>query len=162
MPCLAHSIAVYPFTGDLQLVATIICCLGACPILREVLQSHMESSIDRYLVEYAELLYSWGLHATRLEVLKHIPGYMDSAAEGNPCLWELHLHFPEAEAVPKDAMATRGLCGYCQLPVDGVHMLCMKCLHGGHASHMSAWFAEHTECPTGCGCICEMQLSSKR
>ncbi|XP_064455610.1 GATOR2 complex protein MIOS-like [Ornithodoros turicata] len=32
---------------------------------------------------------------------------------------------------------------------------CQTCRHGGHASHISGWFKEHTECPvTGCSCKC--------
>ncbi|XP_056008065.1 GATOR complex protein MIOS-like isoform X2 [Ostrea edulis] len=32
---------------------------------------------------------------------------------------------------------------------------CQSCRHGGHASHLWEWFAEHSECPvTGCQCKC--------
>ncbi|XP_075236939.1 GATOR complex protein mio isoform X2 [Lycorma delicatula] len=32
---------------------------------------------------------------------------------------------------------------------------CQTCRHGGHASHMSQWFREHSECPvTACSCRC--------
>jgi Zinc-ribbon, C4HC2 type len=29
-----------------------------------------------------------------------------------------------------------------------------RCGHGGHMSHLKAWFLKHKECPTGCGCQC--------
>ena len=30
-----------------------------------------------------------------------------------------------------------------------------ECKHGGHASHMEAWFAEHAVCPVAdCNCSC--------
>ncbi|XP_060561622.1 GATOR complex protein MIOS-like [Ruditapes philippinarum] len=32
---------------------------------------------------------------------------------------------------------------------------CQTCRHGGHSSHVTDWFQEHTECPvTGCQCKC--------
>ena len=30
---------------------------------------------------------------------------------------------------------------------------CQTCRHGGHASHMTEWFKEHTECPVN-SCVC--------
>ena len=32
---------------------------------------------------------------------------------------------------------------------------CQTCRHGGHAEHITDWFAEHPDCPiSGCGCKC--------
>ena len=32
---------------------------------------------------------------------------------------------------------------------------CQTCRHGGHAEHITNWFAEHPDCPiSGCGCKC--------
>lgn len=32
---------------------------------------------------------------------------------------------------------------------------CQTCRHGGHSSHITDWFNEHTRCPvTGCECKC--------
>lgn len=32
---------------------------------------------------------------------------------------------------------------------------CQSCRHGGHSSHITSWFSDHTECPvTGCPCKC--------
>ena len=50
-------------------------------------------------------------------------------------------------------------CCVCQLPVRGLASACEKCLHGGHWSHLRAWFrdgmgAEEVTCPAGCGCKC--------
>ncbi|ELU15458.1 hypothetical protein CAPTEDRAFT_157856 [Capitella teleta] len=34
---------------------------------------------------------------------------------------------------------------------------CQTCRHGGHASHMTQWFSEQSECPvTGCTCKCTL------
>ena len=46
-------------------------------------------------------------------------------------------------------------CSVCQLPVRGLASACEKCLHGGHLSHLRAWFRDGAAtCPTGCGCKC--------
>lgn len=37
-----------------------------------------------------------------------------------------------------------------QLTVTGVYVWCQGCGHGGHMSHMQAWFGKHSFCPTGC------------
>ncbi|XP_041365811.1 GATOR complex protein MIOS-like [Gigantopelta aegis] len=32
---------------------------------------------------------------------------------------------------------------------------CQTCRHGGHSSHITQWFSQHSECPvTGCACKC--------
>ena len=39
--------------------------------------------------------------------------------------------------------------------IDDWFTWCQSCRHGGHASHLLEWFAEHSECPvTGCNCKC--------
>ncbi|XP_078320421.1 GATOR2 complex protein MIOS-B-like isoform X1 [Crassostrea virginica] len=39
--------------------------------------------------------------------------------------------------------------------IDDWFTWCQSCRHGGHASHLWEWFAEHSECPvTGCNCKC--------
>jgi len=45
-------------------------------------------------------------------------------------------------------------CSICRLPVRGLLRVCRNCNHGGHYQHMTAWFKETDECPTGCGCLC--------
>ena len=40
------------------------------------------------------------------------------------------------------------------LSLAGASSFCLACGHGGHSSHMMAWFQGHDVCPTGCGCKC--------
>ncbi|CAK9302039.1 unnamed protein product [Gordionus sp. m RMFG-2023] len=46
-------------------------------------------------------------------------------------------------------------CSICHLPVKGLYLSCIGCLHGGHLEHLSNWFHNHNFCPTGCGHMCE-------
>jgi len=45
-------------------------------------------------------------------------------------------------------------CSICDIAVKGLFTVCNKCHHGGHLGHMTIWFSEHDQCPTGCGCTC--------
>ena len=53
---------------------------------------------------------------------------------------------------------TLGLCAVCQLPVRGVWVWCQGCGHGGHLSHMHAWFQAQSLCPTGCLHVCTLAV----
>lgn len=45
-------------------------------------------------------------------------------------------------------------CSLCDNAVQGLFTACDYCGHGGHMAHMMLWFANNSECPTGCGCSC--------
>lgn len=47
------------------------------------------------------------------------------------------------------------VCALCHLPVKGHYIWCQGCCHGGHYNHLTQWFLNHKECPTGCGHLCE-------
>ncbi len=42
-------------------------------------------------------------------------------------------------------------CSLCRQPVNGLFVWCPGCSHGGHLTHVHAWFSTHDICPTGCG-----------
>ncbi|XP_046677873.1 GATOR complex protein MIOS-B-like [Homalodisca vitripennis] len=48
-------------------------------------------------------------------------------------------------------------------PFNSWYTWCQTCRHGGHASHITQWFREHSECPvTACSCRClSLDTSSK-
>ncbi|XP_054286757.1 GATOR complex protein MIOS [Macrosteles quadrilineatus] len=48
-------------------------------------------------------------------------------------------------------------------PLSSWYTWCQTCRHGGHASHITQWFREHSECPvTACTCRClSLDTSSK-
>lgn len=51
-------------------------------------------------------------------------------------------------------------CSICQQPVQHMAAYCPDCGHGGHTNHLSLWFESHTECATGCGCLCAVIIST--
>ena len=51
-------------------------------------------------------------------------------------------------------MHAASVCAVCEGAVRGVYVACPGCGHGGHLDHMTAWFARHTQCPSGCGHRC--------
>ena len=53
-----------------------------------------------------------------------------------------------------DGSARSIYCSLCEQPVRGAALFCMRCEHATHWTHGQLWFAEHTECATGCGCAC--------
>ncbi len=42
-------------------------------------------------------------------------------------------------------------CSLCRQPVNGLFVWCPGCSHGGHLTHVHAWFSTHDVCPRGCG-----------
>ena len=52
-------------------------------------------------------------------------------------------------------------CAICHLSVRGLSTYCLQCGHGGHMSHVQAWFdGGEKECATGCGCMCSQEQMS--
>ena len=45
----------------------------------------------------------------------------------------------------------------CNTAVRGLYVWCQGCGHGGHLEHLRGWFANHTECPAGCGHQCQLR-----
>ena len=48
-------------------------------------------------------------------------------------------------------------CAVCNTAVRGLYVWCQGCGHGGHLEHLRGWFANHTECPAGCGHQCQLR-----
>lgn len=81
---------------------------------------------------FAEHLYAWEMYVERNEYLK---------------LFEKN----------QGAYMTKQFikCHICRVRCKGISMTCSKCMHGGHAMHITQWFEQFEHCPSGCGCRCE-------
>ncbi|XP_055010272.1 GATOR complex protein WDR59 isoform X2 [Boleophthalmus pectinirostris] len=112
---------------------------------------------DEFKKCYGEILHRWGLREKRADVLKFASCppephrgiefgvyccHCRSQARGTQCAVCKRLTFQ---------------CAVCHVAVRGSSNFCLSCGHGGHTSHMLAWFRSQDECPAGCGCYCLLQ-----
>lgn len=110
---------------------------------------------DEYKRAYAEILHRWYLLDARAQVMKYISGSQETHRG-----LEFRIECPTCEStVQQDAYCSTCKkpclkCVLCHIPVKGSANFCIVCGHGGHSSHMEAWFKKESVCPTGCGCHC--------
>jgi hypothetical protein len=175
----SNLLGYYEALGDVQMLATIFCVLsGGHRGTRSKTQPYLlpqgleeSAKYDAYIKKYAELLYSWGLLSIRAELNKHLLR-IPTRREGEQSMEEK----TETGRIPgiavvfkcpqcgRDADFNTNMCRTCQdfafrcsicdNAVRGLFTVCDICNHGGHVGHMKSWFANHVECPTGCGCNC--------
>ena len=135
-----------------------------------LLPQSREKLHDTYIIRYAELLYSWGLLNTRVELNKHLRRKyeqnefkLQSSEEGKEGGFDLGVAItcPTCHnAVNSRTNYCRSCrdfafrCSICDTAVRGLFTFCETCKHGGHLSHMVTWFSKNSFCPTGCGCQC--------
>ncbi|XP_075212964.1 WD repeat domain 59 [Lycorma delicatula] len=110
---------------------------------------------DEYKRAYAEILHRWHLLDARAQIMK----YISSNQETHKGL-EFRIECLSCEStVQQDAYCSTCKkpclrCVVCHIPVKGSANFCIACGHGGHSTHMEAWFKKENVCPTGCGCHC--------
>jgi len=46
------------------------------------------------------------------------------------------------------------VCDVCQIKIRGLHLICLKCSHGGHIDHIVEWFKINQYCPKCRKCTC--------
>ena len=116
-------------------------------------ESEEMSGVDGDLIKlnYASILYNWRLLNQRAEVLKTVANVPKQLVPER-----LSTVFEPATRPPDQYWE----CVVCRLPVKTLWSFCLLCSHGGHSSHLKAWFTSSVdgqlmrECPTGCGCLC--------
>ncbi|XP_021927704.1 GATOR complex protein WDR59-like isoform X3 [Zootermopsis nevadensis] len=126
----------------------------------KILEEKNSHLYDTYKKAYSEILHRWNLLDARAQVLKYMTTppeihrgvefysecqYCNSKVRGAGCLVCKRLIFQ---------------CSICNLSVRGLSKFCMVCGHGGHSDHMISWFETESECPTGCGCSCTVEMAS--
>ncbi|ELT94839.1 hypothetical protein CAPTEDRAFT_124558 [Capitella teleta] len=119
-----------------------------------MLDSAASQQYDHYKRVYADLLFRWGLLNHRALILKYV-GPPTDFHKGLECKAQCQHCTHDS----KDVQCVRCnkyvlQCSICHITVKGASSFCLLCGHGGHSSHMIAWFREHSLCPTGCGCSC--------
>jgi hypothetical protein len=138
---------------------------------------------DAVRFEYAEYLYSIGNLTRRNEVMKFVhsappefPSFTPSAESpvldfsGSDAL-AMQSQFAKNSIFSTDLRFVRASnsrsessvalhCSVCRCLVPGLSTFCESCNHGGHASHINAWFLQSPYCPTGCGCRCNDHITT--
>lgn len=171
----------YEARHDVQMLASMFCVLKdrhrqspAGDNHTCLLPKSREKVYDTYIIRYGEILYSWGLLNTRVELNKHLQQRQNEYDKLSFLLEEekkeeasnLGVAFscPKCNSIVDQNsnycstctdFAFR--CSICDVPVRGLFTYCEICKHGGHLRHLVDWFATNSFCPTGCGCQCKFR-----
>jgi len=171
----------YEKQGDVQMLASISCVLCCKPEIESkskgtLLPGTNEERYDSYIRQYANLLYCWGLLTIRTELKKHLvrrlPGNegalvvpVDHGIDNEAPLPGVdfaimcptcHIEADKETNVCPSCHEFAFRCSVCTNAVRGLFTICLICGHGGHVDHVMPWFESHSQCPTGCGCVCLM------
>ena len=160
----------YEAKGDVQMLATMVCVLSGGQRQKvstgfSLLPASHEDRYDMYIRQYADLLYGWRLMSTRAELNKHLvqrlPETDDQFTAIDVAFWcnQCQREVAAGNAVCKQCGNYTFRCSICDIAVRGLFTVCALCGHGGHMDHMKTWFADHSVCPTGCGCECVLNTS---
>jgi hypothetical protein len=101
----------------------------------------IEISFKLFKLKYSEILYKFNLLEERIELLKIIN---QNEKSNNDSV--LDVKFEKNINILK--------CSICRISVKGLTMLCFKCFHGGHLSHINNWFKNNKKC-LNCDCNCD-------
>ena len=164
----------YETLGDVQMLATMVCVLsGGRPRTKDDTREHLfllptghDEKYDTYIRRYSELLFGWGLLVKRAELNKHLvvrvqenEGKVSTgkSQSGIALVFTCPRCGKDAELGTNVCRACQDFafkCSICENGVRGLFTVCESCGHGGHMVHITNWFANHTQCPSGCGCFC--------
>ncbi|KAJ3028436.1 UNVERIFIED_CONTAM: hypothetical protein HDU68_001662 [Siphonaria sp. JEL0065] len=127
---------------------------------------------DGYKIKYAEILFAWKLLEKRAEILKFVSTQVadltlvESTIGTGSRIDELQTSSSVSSDIEIVTLAKASgvvvVCSVCRMPCKGLLSSCIKCGHGGHISHIQAWFRDADggknatrECAVGdCGCKC--------
>lgn len=130
-----------------------------------LLNPQRAAQLDVLRLNYADMLYRWGLLEQRAEILKFLSRqtaieYQSTPPEQNMQV-QIRCYMCGSEVSARDRICytcrksrSQIRCTVCHVLVKGMVNFCSKCGHGGHSVHIKEWFSQQTVCPTGCGCIC--------
>lgn len=123
-------------------------------------------TFHRYKLAYAEVLHRWGLLYARANLLKYARAVTGGTTDDQRGVQFVTECGECSRACQRGARCPtcRRLaftCAVCRVSVRGSANFCLVCGHGGHTTHLLAWFrAGNILCPTGCGCRCPHETAS--
>lgn len=130
-----------------------------------LLNPQRAAQLDVLRLNYADMLYRWGLLEQRAEILKFLSRQTSIENQSTPpeqnMQVQIRCYMCGSEVSARDRICytcrksrSQIRCSVCHVLVKGMVNFCSKCGHGGHSVHIKEWFSQQTVCPTGCGCIC--------
>ena len=151
---------------------------------RSLLSGQDPLKIKSYREQYAELLYNWGLHVSRVKILKfNFPegkvATNNNEEEDDSSPFDIHkckiglrkrkrqlpyqnflnavstIVSPDGpNAWNTNKRAHMKYCTLCNLVVTKNFTVCIVCEHVLHTDCGVEWWTNGNECPSGCGCKC--------
>uniref|UniRef100_A0A8C4SX32 GATOR2 complex protein WDR24 n=1 Tax=Erpetoichthys calabaricus TaxID=27687 RepID=A0A8C4SX32_ERPCA len=154
-PVVHEILQYYAEQGDVQMAVSMLIVLGdrIRKEIDELTQEHLYTS-------YVDLLQRFELWNVSNEVIKL------STCSAINCLNQasttLHINCSNC----KRPMSNKGwicdrchqcasICAVCHHVVKGLFVWCQGCSHGGHLEHIMKWLRTKSQCPAGCGHLCE-------
>lgn len=132
-----------------------------------LLSSQDESLLRLYRHQYAEMLYSWGLPANRIKILKfNYPNAEHSKYSQHELTYGFRTdqydemnrtYVNEASTIDTAVRPAGRFCNFCGLMVVKRVVVCSGCEHIMHSQCASQWWADNEECASGCGCECKKE-----
>lgn len=141
--------------GDVQTPVSILI------VLKDKIKDQIdEVTQENWFLSYIELLGRFSLWSICNEVIKlsHLP----QISMMNQQSTIIHLRCNKCNRplqrcgwLCDRCKLVTNLCSICNLPVKGQFLWCQGCSHGGHLQHIRDWLSRSSECPAGCGHLCE-------
>lgn len=120
--------------------------------------------LEDYRRQYASILFSWGLPANRLKVLKFNYSSKSEASSNDfkehygAVGWceDFKYQATESPLEKWKKFHHKNKCNYCGMAVTKRLSVCSKCNHIMHDSCALEWWETNKmdQCPSGCGCYC--------
>ncbi|KAM4602311.1 GATOR2 complex protein WDR24 [Discoglossus pictus] len=154
-PTVRDMLCFYAEQGDVQMAASVLIVLGD-RIRKEI----DEQTQEHWFTSYVDLLQRFKLWNVSNQVIKL------STCSAINCLNQasttLHINCSNC----KRPMSNKGwicdrcrqcasMCAVCHHVVKGLFVWCQGCGHGGHLQHIMNWMQTNSQCPAGCGHLCE-------
>jgi len=157
---LIDTLNFYADTGDIQSTIAMYMVIGH-DRLKDLID---EGTVEYWFTTYVEMLQRFRLFNQATEMIQICP--IENIRIMN---LQSTNYLSNCAACKKALMRREGghycdrckkfstICSLCFKTVKGLYVWCQGCGHGGHLSHLKAWFEEtgNKNCPAGCGHLCE-------
>ncbi|KAI8582866.1 hypothetical protein K450DRAFT_225216 [Umbelopsis ramanniana AG] len=143
-----------------------------CVTLFLVIQQHVHVGLEQledWFTSYIDLLHRFKLWTSATDIINACPIEavrtinMNATTINIACnnCFKLVLSTARASWACDKCHKLLNPCSLCHQTVRGLYVWCQGCNHGGHLEHMRDWFSNNSQCPTGCGHTCTLDMSTR-